>query len=1162
MSNPLAAIDPRHNAVVHAAAGTGKTWLLVSRIIRLLLLGVKPSAILAITFTRKASAEMRLRVGQRLLAMCAATDTELGSLLTAIGVAPDETTLARARRLYEELLVSPHELRATTFHAFCQELLSRFAFEAGVPPAFDVVEQTSDIETAAWRALDRDLAGRDDELTIAMERLLHSTGGLDGTRRALREFLTHRSDWWAYTENEAEPIDYAARRLQGALQIDPQKDPMDGFARDPEVRALVQALVTGLGRDTPASLNAMHACLQSAAATDSNADFYRLIRQALYTKEGEPRAFRIPNALAKLLGSATAEALIQQRHALLDCFEQTTEHCQRHATWQRTHDWTIVGTRLLDHFQDEKRAEGTLDFADLEWFAYRLLNQSRHAEWVQYKLDQRIDHLLVDEFQDTNPTQWRLLLPLLQEMAAGSSERERSVFLVGDEKQSIYRFRRADPELFTLARDWLAEHTGANVYDQHISWRSSPAVVRFVNLLFDAGATDAPVESPDHALKNFRTHETHRRELWGHAELLPLVMREAAATTAVEFRNPLEQPRVVEEDQRRRREGDMIAEKIRSLIGRPIYRDGDVRRIGYADIMILLRRRTHAQSYEAALRHAGIPYVGAGRGTFLQCLEVRDIVSLLCLLISPWETVALATVLRSPIFAATDDDLLALADLDTTATWHDRLMAHYRESESVAALARAARLLSAWRQMADRVPVHDLLDRIYFEANVPERYQSAAPPHLRLRVAANLTRLLDLALEADGGRFPSLARFLSRLEALTEDDNESLDAGTEEVGDQVRMLTIHAAKGLESPVVFLVDAARDTGNPERGVDALIEWPIDQPRPNNFLLLAKKNDADSYTREILERRSKAAFQEESNLLYVALTRSQQLLFISGCETGRRKANAPARAGDPSRGSYGYIERRFEAARTSGAAAQFELQLQPVTLPAAEAPINLYGFISHGLPPTLPAAAVPASVTIVVDPALTHPFVTPRVQKQIEATEEVDEGELLAEIDIATLSKAKQRGIVIHHMLERLTSDGVDRERAKHQAWREFAASMDDDRLTECWNEACAVIDTPEFRPLFDPQLYQKARNEVSVLYRTGEHDVAGIIDRLVISDAKLTLVDYKTHRAPTDQIPTLVAHYTPQLRSYSEGLRRLWPGRPIEAVLLFTASRRGVRVDVG
>jgi ATP-dependent helicase/nuclease subunit A len=1187
-NNALPAIDPRRNAVVHAAAGTGKTWLLVSRVIRLLLEGVKPSSILAITFTRKAASEMRLRIGQRLLEMAQATQPQLSTMLEDIGIDTSAEMSARARRLYEQLLVAPHELRATTFHAFCQELLSRFAFEAGVPPSFGLIEQTAEIEAAAYRALDRDLAGRDADLINAMDRLLQDLGTLENTRKALQEFLTHRSDWWAYSENEPDPVAYATNRLQTALEIDPTINVLDLFANDAQVRGLMQSLTDEIARETPPSLVSFRGCLERALASSSSAEFYRLVWDALITKNEEKvRAFKIPKRLAELLGADTVETLIRQRETLLDCLKQTIDHQKRHATWQRTRDWYVVGTRLLHHFQEEKRAEGALDFTDLEWFAYRMLNQSRHAEWVQYKLDQRIDHLLVDEFQDTNPTQWRLLLPLLQEMAAGSNERSRSVFLVGDEKQSIYRFRRADPNLFNVARNWLTEHAAAQVYDQHISWRSSPAVLHFVNLVFDQPTPDTPVADGEHRLKDFRTHETYREELWGHAELLPLILRDTDEAVSPNLRDPLMEPRVTPEDKRREREGNMVAKKIRSLIGRPIFRNRKIQPLGYGDIMILMRSRTHASAYEAALRRVGIPYIGAGRGTFLDCLEVRDILGLLRLLISPWDNVALATVLRSPIFAASNDDLLALADLDSSASWFERLTectnatsekagsdahnVHIPQLDTLppsgenaaTSLVRAAKLLVAWRELADRVPVHDLLDRIYFEANVPERYAAAAPIHLRQRIAANLTRLLDLALEADGGRFPSLARFLSRLEALTSEDSESLDAGGDEAGDQVRIMTVHAAKGLESPVVFLVDAARDTNANERGADALIEWPIEQTRPSNFVLLGRKSDIDEYTAAVVQRRAAKAFQEESNLLYVALTRAQQLLFVSGSESGRRKGDGPDPAGDLARGWYGHIERRLEVARRSGLALKAGAQLQAIVDSSSGETINLCGVVTHGLPPILPVTPSPALAVVSIDPALTRPFTTPLAKHEIGTTaeEEIDEAALPPGVDVAILSAARQRGIVIHRMLERLTADGADRNRAKRQIWHEFAGDLNSDRLTDYWNEACRVIDAPDLRRFFDPTHYNEARNEVTVLYRADGRDVTGVIDRLLIRDDALLLVDYKTLRVDTQDIATMVDRHTPQLRRYAEGLRQLWPEKPIEAVLILTTTQISISVNI-
>lgn len=281
--------------------------------------------------------------------------------------------------------------------------------------------------------------------------------------------------------------------------------------------------------------------------------------------------------------------------------KQFREHRLRRQTFAISMAWYRCGQCLLHHFQRLKSQQGFLDFNDLEWQTYRLLNRSQHVEWIQYKLDQRIDHLLVDELQDTNPTQWRLLLPLLKEMAAGNTQRRRSVFIVGDEKQSIYGFRRADPGLFNTAQEWLTNHVGATVLTQDKSRRPSSAIVQFVNLVFGNEHKRAETSSgSDHygnefELRNFRDHSTYHEQRWGRVELLPLIRwaQPSCVEVPTQLRTPLRQPRTVKEDERYREEGRLVANKISALIGQTIDDDG-VRPLDYDDIMILLRDRTHA----------------------------------------------------------------------------------------------------------------------------------------------------------------------------------------------------------------------------------------------------------------------------------------------------------------------------------------------------------------------------------------------------------------------------------------------------------------------------------------------------------------------------------------------------------------------------------------
>jgi ATP-dependent helicase/nuclease subunit A len=1150
--------DPRCHSVIQASAGTGKTWLLIGRLIRLLLAGASPGSILAITFTRKAAGEIQLRLRQRLLAMCEADDERLRTMLTELGADGRPAELTQARELYEKVLTDPYPLRATTFHAFCQEVLQRFPLEAGVPPGFALLENTAELEAAAFRALDADLAAARAPIDRAMDTLLAECGGLSNTWHALKDFLAHRSDWWAYTEDRPELVEFARRELRRELNVDPALDPRERLSTDPALRNDIADYLSTLAGQPVGKHQAALACLEQALLPDTRPEgFYRLLKRALHTEKGEPRQFKPSKALIDALGAERVQMVVAQHARLLSRLEAAVEQYRRFRTFRRTHAWHTVGQRLLEHFQRLKREQDLLDFADLEWCTYRLISRGRHAEWVQYKLDQRIDHLLVDEFQDTNPTQWRLLLPLLQEMAAGSADRSRSVFLVGDAKQSIYRFRRADPALFDLARDWLTHHSGARVYEQQISWRSSPAVIGFVNTMFapraDVDSPDARVEALDFTLQNFQPHETHRTELWGKAELLPLVPRDiATADSAPAFRNPLQQPRMLEEDQRHRREGERIATLINSLIGTAIGQPP--RPLRYGDIMILLRDRAHAGAYETALRDAHIPYLGAGRGTFLDCLEVRDVLHLLTLLVTPFDDVALATVLRSPLFAASNDDLAALADATATPAWYQRLLQLARTLDPSTPLARAARLLPKWRAVADRIPAHDLLDRIYFEGDLPRRYESAAPAHLKMRVRANLTRLLDLALDADSGRFPSLIRFVERLETLTSEDTESL--GAVEEGDAVRLLTIHAAKGLESPVVFLADSARQMLSArERGARAIVDWPIAASRPTLFLLAGAKADADDITRAALKRQTSAALREEANLLYVALTRAQQLLYVSGCEPNTR-AKEHSRAGDSNRGWYGFVERCL--ARTEATAGWNKNEIPH---PDGDAIFNIVGHLAYGSPPIVPVATTRALSSLPVDPALTRPF--PETTSRRTKVQPSHAGEVASDIaDIHALHEARERGIAIHRMLQLLAEAPAERLAIKRRVAGEFKSRIDGPTFEECWQEACAVIDDESLRALFDPARYCDAHSEIPILYRSNGIEVAGVIDRLIVRDDELILVDYKTDRVTGADAPALAKKYIPQLRLYAEGVQRLWPNRRTEALLVFTACRRSIKVDIG
>lgn len=1141
MSDPLFATAPDRHATVHASAGTGKTWLLVTRIVRLLLAGAAPAGILAVTFTRKAAAEMLERLYDRLAGLATDDDAALDRALRAMGEAPSPALRKRARCLYEALLFDPRPVRATTFHAFCQELLQRFPVEAEVPPGFELLDSDAAFIDEAWDALYAEATqAPDSDIADALEQLFDGCGTLANTRHALNDFLGHRIDWWAFTQTAREPVAYAgaiARRLFG---IETDEDPLDAFLAGTRP-ALLAEYAALLGRhDTKTNREQSEALLQALALRetlpeDSRAARLALITRALLTKSGEPRKRSHSKALENALGADGCERLLALHGSLCDALLETHDRLARRASLALNQAWHRAGQRLLDHYQRIKREQRVLDFADLEWHAYRLLNGSGQAHWVQYKLDARIDHILIDEFQDTNPTQWRLLLPILEELAAAVSERARSVFLVGDTKQSIYRFRRADARLLTAASDWLESRLGAQRFGLEASRRSAPAVIDCVNRAF----ADGPLAA---RLPDFPMHSTHLTELWGRVELLPPLMAsspgDASDAAAATLRNPLLQPRPQPADDRHEGEGRAIAVRIRSLIdrGTPIGPADAARPLRYGDILILLRGRTHAGAYEKALRDAGIPFLGAARGTLLDNLEVRDLEALLNTLIAPHNDLALAQVLRSPLFAASDHDLVRLAQTGGNG-WMERLLtiaADGAAGDDASPLARAAHLLPAWSAWVGRLPVHDLLDRIYHEGDVLARFEAAASPALKPRVRANLIRFIELALEVDSGRYPSLPYFVARLAELRARADDAPDDAPPEngSGDRVRFLTVHGAKGLEAPVVFLADCGR-TDRDRSAWGGVVDWPAERDRPETFVLAGRKAGRDRVTADLLARQQAAELREDANLLYVALTRARQLLFVSAAVT----------ADHVDQGWYGLLRARWQP-ETGDAGTPFvhETGAPPAVTAAPQR-----------LPPAAAAVDPRLRERLRVRPALMR-IAPSRTGGAADRRGGAGAG--------GTDPDGRTRGIAIHRLLEWLTTaPRRDRLRLLADLARELQRDAEDPELASWLQEATAVVQDPALAPIFDATHCERAYAEVPLQYCADGVLVDGIVDRLLLHTADVHVIDYKTHAIGADQAEATAQPYRDQLALYAEGARRLWPGRRVRASVLFTHCRTLVDLDL-
>ncbi len=1138
-ADSLIAAQPETNATVSASAGSGKTWLLVTRIIRLLLVGAEPGSILALTFTRKAAAEMQLRLQERLYQMSIADNETLSKLLIQSGCKTTTENMKKSRVLYENLLHADFPVRLQTFHSFCQDILSHFPLEADITPGFELIESTALLQQQAWEALFAEATREPDgELAGDLDVLMQSCNGPSNVRTALNSMLQYRNDWWAYTENTKDAAAFATEQLQEFLQIDVEVNPFDEFFNTTGCEQLAE--FSALLRKNPTDTNIRHAD-QLDHALESHDDSETALMAMLpvfLTAKHEAKVRKPGKKQAQLMGNEGETRFLALHQLICKSMQKTLELYKRGQTLALNDAWYRAGQNYIRHYQLLKRELRVLDFADLEWNCYRLLNTADNAHWIQYKIDQRINHVLIDEFQDTNPTQWQLILPLLEEIAAGESERTRSMFLVGDEKQSIYSFRRANPQLQQQASEMLAQMVNAEAIPLDASWRSSPAIIDTVNAIFAQ-------DEVQQIMPGFSAHTTQLGQLPGSVTVFPLCDMEQDDNDEqlpAGLRNPLLQPRPQNLNTVRALEAELITEQIEQLVNKPALisdrnSNGDVivRPVHYGDIMILLRNRTHVHEYESVLRERNIPFTGSQRGSLLDNQEIEDLEKLLDSLITPFNKLSIAQVLKSPVFAASDEDLIKLASGHHDKKWHERLQLVAQELEHPHPLKRAASLLPHWSKLADTMPVHDLLDRIYAEGNIIQRYVASVPATQQQRVKANLQRFHELSLELDSGRYPSLSHFLNYLRSIREHkDSRPDEPASVQERARVSLLTIHASKGLESPVIILADCD-SKANRHNAYTAMVDWPAGCSKPERFQLLTTQSGIDTITQQVLQKKEQAQYREELNLLYVALTRARQHLIITGVNLAPKQQS----------GWYRLIENAVGTLtrpdtdgvyRTSFGSYDGETVHQEKQATHEELPLTPDSRLQQPITET-------ADVEYIIAPS--HSF---------HATE--------TGATAQNRDESMKRGTTIHRALDLMTkATPLSTEQVVQQVSQETGMNTDDDELANWIKEAHDTVENAAFAPLFRPAAGTQCFNELPIMYQRDGQSVYGIIDRLILRPEEITLIDYKSHQMKDEtELHELADSFKSQMQLYKEGVGKIWPHHAIKSGLLFTHSAQLIWLD--
>ena len=1076
------ALDPRRSVVVEACAGSGKTWLLVSRIVRLLLDGAQPSQILAITFTRKAAQEMQARLQEWLHDLAMKDEQWVHTFFAERGIAVlSEEQVALARNLYGTVLLAQPAITISTFHGWFMQVMQRAPLNADVMHGMSLLERAGAEQEEAWEALLEKMLKQPDGVNAQHMQWLFDECGLFTTRKLLFNFIGKRAEWWAYSKGQKDVLAFALENLRNDLDVDLGFDAVADWGicgnNEETFFAFVRQLVSN-GTEVQQAKASELECAWTDAEAEARFDS---VQPLLFTQAGEPRSFKPTKKQDKDAFLITCAALFDTLQAVRDTQAEQQAYRFNEAVLN-------CGVAFLERYQALKSQKQQMDFSDLEWQLCRLLQQSEHAETMQYKLDSRYRHVLLDEFQDTNPLQWQILRAWFD--AAVAVESQPTVFVVGDPKQSIYRFRRADARLFGVAREYLQEHFNAETLGNSLTRRNSQPVVDAVNAVFH--------EQPDGF--EFVEHQTHQTELPGHVLVLPLAVAEQSAVevagdAALSLRNPLTNPREETEEGSRHLEAVQFADQLKTIVSDwSVHDEGKVCRATYGDIMVLVRSRTHLAVYEQALRAKHIPFISSRRGGLLDTLEAEDVQALLMFLITPFADLALAQVLRTPIFACSDADLMHLSGFrieelglsgaeagyraggGAQSSWWQRLQKLFEPSST---LKRALELLQRWLALADKLPVHDLLDRIYFEGDVLARYSAVLPNEMRAKVTANLHAFMEIALSVDAGRYPSLPRFLQELRELRDSNDDAPDEGKlGTAGDAVRIYTVHESKGLEAPIVWLLDANVEKKNRD-GNDVILDWPTHEPHPLHFSLYTDQASRGKKRAPLFELDAAQQAREEMNLLYVAMTRAQQALIVSGNQGAKETKQITW---------YGRI------------ASVVTEQLNPLNMVAGSSQqVELGRQKKVVMPVTLPTGKRADRNTI-----------------------------------------QQQRGIWLHALLQHLTAI-THREEPGVMADLQQRLSIPMAEFVALWQSAQHIFNASHLARFFDAQQYRNAYNEMPYLNAKGE---LKRIDRLVEFDDEVWVLDYKLGGSED------AARYQVQMREYQAAMRTVFTGKTVRCALVF------------
>ncbi|WP_425511286.1 double-strand break repair helicase AddA [Sphingobium fontiphilum] len=1092
------AASPDHHVWLSASAGTGKTHVLTARVFRLLLKGVAPENILCLTFTKAGAAEMADRIHDRLAAWVQMDDGTLFHDLEALGELGSPELCEKARRLFAQVLESTGGgLRIQTIHSFCQQLLAAFPLEAGLVPGFRALEDREQKalarQTLAELVQDADARG-DEALMGAMQALSLRLGEAGAEGFLLR--CAQRQGALATLPDDVEPVVRAALDLpEGDLDVWLADQCADGAFDLATLQWIARANADwGTARALPRCDAIAHwLALSPQARVGGLADLHRVWAKA----DGDPMSLAkgwappvegYGDAVARMYDWCAALLGIRLRAGYAALLVQAL----------------YAGRAYADAYSTAKRLAGAVDFDDLIARAVALLKTGGMADWIRYKLDQRIDHILVDEAQDTNQRQWDIVEAIGAEFFAGEGahgDMVRTLFTVGDFKQAIFGFQGTSPENFARAKDVFrtyAENAGQIFEDLSLarSFRSTPAVLEVVD------ETIAALTGQSLGLQEARVEHVSANRYPGEVMLWRPVVAGDGADAGGEENWAQDQEREL---------AARIAKQIKEWLGSGLRLESRGRAASAGDVMILVRRRSElARLIVARLYEEGVPVAGIDRLRLNAPLAVQDLLAALRFAVQPLDDLNLAGLLVSPLIGWSQDELMHRAMGRRGALWpHLTQSADPQVIEPLRALLGQADFTTPYRYLEQI-----LSGPMQGRRRLIERLGSAARDPIE--------ELLNAALAFDSDERPSLQRFIDWFDR---GDVEIVrDAAAQ--GDAVRLLTVHGAKGLQAPIVILADAAL---NPDAGRRSdMLEMrgiPVIPPR---------KAERGGPIDVIAAAAEQADREEHWRLLYVALTRAEEKLIVAGSLGPRAKGEVPPESW------FAAVDRAM-----MGLGAEWEAD--------ARWEQSRFWRGRERLSPR-PDERRKASVAEAVDlpPWLHSPApAEARPPKPLAPSAPVEDDVPDPPPD-AAMRRAAERGRWFHALFERLPAVDPAERRGAALAWlARQAGHVEPTERDAIVDQVLAVIDAPAFADIFGPS----ALAEAPVAAVVGEAVIAGTVDRLCIGDDLVQVIDFKTGRAVPAGPEQLPPSHVRQMAAYVAALEVVFPGRRVEAGLLYTAAPR-------